>query len=362
MPMSMLQKVLASLTAVAVITAIGLYRFGDPLIERALERQVVRNLSGAAFHEMTGGLDVVLCGSGSPMPDPTRAGPCVAVIAGERVMIVDVGSGAVRHLAPAGIPVGKVEDVFLTHFHSDHIDGLGELMMQRWANGARSSPLPVHGPTGVQDIVAGFNRAYAQDFSYRIAHHGPKIVPPSGAGGVAVSFAPPAQGQGTVVLDEGGLKVTAFAVDHAPIAPAVGYRFDYRGRSVVISGDTKKSANLQKFATGADVLFHEALNRRLVNILTRGAAQAGAANIEQITRDIENYHTTPVEAAGIAQAAGVRELVFYHLVPAVPYRLLERMFTRGVRDVYQGHFVVGRDGTWIDLPADSTAIRVGRRP
>jgi len=162
-------------------------------------------------------------------------------------MVVDVGSGAVRRIGPAGIPMSKVEDVFLTHFHSDHIDGLGELLMQRWAGGAHEAPMPVHGPTGVEDVVAGFNQAYLHDDEYRVAHHGPKIIPPHGAGAWRCVRAA-GRGQGVVVLDVDGLKVTAFAVSHLPITPAVGYRFDYLGRSVVVSGDTVKSANLQKFA------------------------------------------------------------------------------------------------------------------
>jgi ribonuclease Z len=357
----MLKKLLLAALAVVVLGAVGLRFFGGPLIERAMKRQVVRNLSGEAFQEMTGGLNVVVCGAGSPMPDPARAGPCVTVIAGTRVMVVDVGSGAVRRMAPAGIPVGQVADVFITHFHSDHIDGLGELMLQRWGNGANTAPLPVHGPSGIENVVAGFNLAYAADATYRVGHHGPQIIPPGGAGGVAAPFALPAAGQGVVVLDVDGLKVTAFAVSHAPISPAVGYRFDYKGRSVVISGDTTKSANLQTFAAGADVLLHEALNHELVNILTEGARDAGAANIEQITKDILNYHTRPVEAGEIAQAAGVKHLVLYHIVPALPLRPMERMFVKGVSDVYDGKVTVARDGTWLSLPADSDVIKAGMR-
>ncbi len=357
----MKRKILIAVFAIAALSAIVWQVAGDRLVAAAMRRQVLRNLSGAAFAEMTDGLNVVLCGAGSPLPDPTRSGPCVLVIAGQRVMVVDVGSGAVRRIGPAGIPMSKIEDVFLTHFHSDHIDGLGELLMQRWAGGSRDAPLPVHGPKGVEDVVAGFNQAYAHDDSYRVAHHGPKIIPPTGAGGVAMPFDLPAEGQGLVVLDVDGLKVTAFAVSHPPITPAVGYRFDYLGRSVVISGDTTKSANLQKFAEGADVLVHEALNPDLVRIMTDAATEAGAANLAQITRDILTYHTTPTQAAEIARDAHVKQLVFYHLVPALPYAPMEKMFVRGVSKIYGGGVTVARDGTWIDLPANSDAIKVGKR-
>jgi ribonuclease Z len=363
--MSLLKKGLVAFVAIdLLLVAIALLTgqdLGERVLRHVMQRQVERNLSGAEFKEMTDGLNVVLCGAGSPLPDPRRSGPCVLVIAGERVMVVDVGSGAVRRIGPEGIPMSKVEDVFLTHFHSDHIDGLGELMMQRWAGGHHASPLPVHGPTGVEDVVAGFNQAYSHDDQYRVAHHGPKIIPPTGAGGVAVPFALPEAGQGVVVLDQDGLKVTAFAVSHPPIVPAVGYRFDYKGRSVVISGDTTKSANLQKFAMGADLLLHEALNPEMVNILTEGATAAGATDLAQITRDIVGYHTTPVQAAEIARDAGVKQLVLYHIVPALPFKPLERMFVKGVDDVYKGGVTVARDGTWIDLPANSDVVKVGSR-
>ena len=349
------------LSLVTVTTAIAAF-WGEPLLLGLMRRQVVHTLSGAAFAEFPDGLNLVLCGAGSPIPDPTRSGPCVAVIAGQRVMIVDVGSGSVRNLAPQGIPLGRISDVFITHFHSDHIDGLGELMMQRWGNGANETPLPVHGPSGIERVVEGFNLAYAQDDAYRTAHHGPQLLPPGGAGGTALPFALPAPGVGTVVLDADGVKVTAFTVSHPPIVPAVGYRFDYGGRSLVISGDTVKSANLQQFATGADLLVHEALSPELVRVLTEGAAEAQAANIRQITVDIVGYHTTPVQAAEIAEAAGVRQLLLYHIVPALPYRPLERIFVKGVDQVFHGGVTVGRNGTWISLPARSTAVRVGQRP
>src|SRR5581483_6658157 len=102
---------------IAAVLVIGWQVAGDRLVAAAMRRQVVRNLSGAAFAEMTDGLNVVLCGAGSPLPDPTRSGPCVLVIDGQRVMVVDVGSGAVRRVGPAGIPMSRIEDVFLTHFH-----------------------------------------------------------------------------------------------------------------------------------------------------------------------------------------------------------------------------------------------------
>lgn len=357
----MWKKAGLALIALLALAAVLNRTVGDRIILRLMEKQVVDTLSGKRFAEFGDGLNLVLCGSGSPFPDLGRAGPCVAVIAGEQVLVIDSGSGSARNLAPAGIPAGKIAAVFLTHFHSDHIDGLGELLLQRWGNGAHTTPTPVIGPAGVEQVVAGFNQAYTQDFSYRVAHHGPKIIPPGGAGGVAQPFALPAPGQGLVVYDVAGLKVTAFAVDHRPIAPAVGYRIDYKGRSAVISGDTVKSATVEQFAKGADLLVHEALSPDLVDLIAGGARQAGAANIEQISHDILNYHTTPVEAAQIAQAAGVKHLLYYHLVPAMPVKRLEPIFLRGVAKAYAGGVTVGRDRSWVQLPAGGSEVIVGHR-
>ena len=335
--------------------------FGDRMLLRAMHKQVVSTLSGEAFAQYADGLNIVLCGAGSPMPDPDRAGPCVAVIAGERIVVIDVGSGAVRNLAQLGLPVGRVEALLLTHFHSDHIDGLGELMLQRWAGGSRDTPLPVHGPAGVESIVDGFNMAYGHDFGYRVAHHGAKVIPPSGAGARAFAFVMPGEGEERVVLDGGGLRITAFSVTHAPVEPAVGYRVEYRGRSAVISGDTIKSDNLARFAQDVDLLVHEALAVHLVDIITGGARVADAPNMAQIMLDIHDYHTTPVQAAELAQAVRAKHLLYYHIVPALPLKRLEKLFVQGVSEVYDGPVTVGRDGTWFQLPENSDQVVLRRR-
>lgn len=351
-----MKRTIFAIVAVVLIVGGLAYAFRVPLAVRIMERVVRQNLESSLLDEVPDGLHVALCGAGSPLPDPERSGPCVAVIAGRKLYIVDAGSGSSRVLARMRLPQGRIEAVLLTHFHSDHIDGLGELMLQRWVGGTHQEPVPVYGPMGVQDVVVGFKQAYGQDGIYRVKHHGVDIVPPEGAGGIAEPFAMPANGESTVVLDGDGLKVTAFRVDHSPVDPAVGYRFDYAGRSVLISGDTKKSPNLQKFADGVDLLVHEALAPQLVAVLTRAAASAGATNIEKITKDILNYHTTPVEAAEIARDAGVRQLLFYHIVPPLPLGPLQEAFVEGVAEVYDGPVTVGRDGTFFSLPAGSDAI------
>jgi ribonuclease Z len=173
----------------------------------------------------------------------------------------------------------------LTHFHSDHIGDLGELNIETWAQG-RDHPLRVYGPPGVEQVVGGFAQAYSLDEGYRIAHHGAALMSPENWQmkplAVKIDTAPwasPCAGGSATVLEENGLKVTAFTVDHAPVAPAYGYRFDYKGRSVVVSGDTIKCANLVAVAAGADVLIHEAQAAHLVKLIQEAAEQIGNARI-----------------------------------------------------------------------------------
>lgn len=353
-----MKKFAIGIFVLALVVGAFSWLFQERIAMRLMERVVTQNLRTTLIDDLPDGLHVVLCGAGSPLPDVERSGPCAAVIAGGKLYVVDSGAGSSRVLARTRLPQGKVDAVFLTHFHSDHIDGLGELMLQRWAGGGRSEPLPVFGPAGVEVVVAGFNQAYSQDFVYRVAHHGNDTVPRSGAGGVARPFTPPSDGRLEPVLEDGDLKVSSFLVDHAPVSPAVGYRFDYKGRSLVLSGDTAKSANLQAMAEGVDLLVHEALSPKLVGVMTRAAAAAGVTNVEKITVDIIDYHTTPVEAAEIARDAKVGHLLFYHIVPPLPLAPLRKVFLEGVADVYDGPFEIGRDGTMVQLPAGSERIEV----
>lgn len=355
----MSKRRVALLALLLVAAALWLAR-GEVAL-RLMERALARNLGADPLAGLPDGLHLLLCGAGGPLPDPLRSGPCAAVIAGRTLVVVDAGTGGARNLQRLGFAPGLAEAVFLTHFHSDHIDGLGELALLRWTGAAREAPLPVHGPAGVEEVVEGFARAYRQDAAYRVAHHGPGVVPPSGAGMTARPFPAPAPGEAPAVFESNGLRVTAFAVEHEPVRPAVGYRFDYGGRSLVISGDTKKSASVAAQARGVDLLVHEALAPQLVARMNAAATAAGRANLAKITADIPDYHTTPVEAALIAQQAGVRHLLFNHVVPPLPLPGLDVVFLEGVSAAFAGDFTLGRDGTWVSLPAGSDAVEVSRR-
>ena len=346
---------------VILLAAAALWALRAPLALVVMDRALARNMGGDPIAALPDGLHVLLCGAGGPLPDPVRSGPCAAVIAGHTMVVVDAGTGGARNLQRLGFAPGRADALFLTHFHSDHIDGLGEMAMLRWTGAAHDTPLPVYGPAGVEEVVEGFDRAYRQDASYRTAHHGPVAVPPSGAGMTAHPFPLPAPGEAPVVFESNGLRVTAFAVDHGPVHPAVGYRFEYGGRSVLISGDTSKSANLEAQARGVDLLVHEALAPQLVKHMHDAAEAAGRANLAKITNDILNYHTTPVEAAEIAKAAGAKHLLFYHVIPPLPVPGLDVVFLEGVSQAFSGGVTLGRDGTLVSLPSGSQAIEVSQR-
>jgi ribonuclease Z len=356
--MSKTQKALLTVLAICVLLVVSAFMFQRQIATQLLKQVAKKNVGRNIIPTLPDGLHLALCGTGSPFPDPTRAGPCSAIIAGDRLFIVDTGEGSARNLGYMGIPAAKIEAVFLTHFHSDHIDGLGPFMLQRWGVGTFQTPTPVYGPTGVDKVVDGFRAAYVLDFGYRVAHHSEKIMPPGGSGGKGMPFALPPVGQGdaVVVLDDKGLKITAFRVDHAPIDPAVGYRFDYKGRSVVISGDTKKTPSVQAIAKGVDILVHEALQPALVKILETEFADHKLNNMSQVMRDILNYHTTPEEAAAQAAAAGAKALVLNHIVPPLPLRFAYPAFLGDAAKFYDQPITVGEDGMLFSLPANSTSI------
>jgi ribonuclease Z len=342
------------LGAVLVVAALCLALFQlpgvqDRLVERALARAV-----GASPDDLfeADALRVLLCGTSSPLPHPDRAKACVAVFAAGRLWVVDTGPGSWNKLALWRIPGRRIGAVLLTHFHSDHVGDLGQFDMQTWVAG-RPDPLRVFGPPGVERVVAGFEEAYALDTRYRIAHHGADLLPEDVGRMQARPIVAPA-----VVLEEDGLKITSFRVDHRPVTPAFGYRFDYAGRSVVVSGDTIKHPGLVEAARDADVLVHDALASHVVSAIGEAAAEAGRNRIAKIMGDILDYHATPVEAAAAANEAGVDLLLFYHLVPPPPNRIFEPVFVRGVEDVRPDGWLLGDDGLLVELPIGSDALEI----
>lgn len=356
-----LKQLLLGAGAVLLAAGAAAYVFRAELAVAAASRVAERHLSTTGLEGLPDGLHVGLCGAGSPFPDERRGGPCTLVLAGERLLVFDAGSGATRRIGQMGFQAGRIQAIFLTHFHSDHFDGLGELMLQRWVQGVHQAPVPVFGPRGVEKLVDGLMTAYEQDRGYRVAHHGMATIPPGGFGGEPQTFEAPKQGRITVLRD-GELEVSAFNVQHSPVHPAVGYRIDYKGRSVVISGDTTRSDAVAQAAQGVDLLLHDALSLTLVDTLGQAAQRAGRANLHKVFADITDYHATPEQAADTARQAGVRTLVLHHIVPALPpLPGLEKAFLGGAPGRFDGPLHVGLDGDLFSLPAGSTTVTHSRR-
>jgi ribonuclease Z len=335
-----MKKVIKTLgLALSVFCLLGCRSFIDSTIERRMTQQ---QEDEAAF--LDGRLQVVLVGTGGPMASEDRVSTAIAVLAGGAFILVDAGPGVVRNLGLQGLPLGSLSAVFLTHFHSDHISDLGELAFMSWAQGRVQGRLPVYGPKGVEQVVEGYNMAYGLDSGYRTAHHGEAVMPSGAAGCIATTLTVSDPEKATVFFERNGLKASVFIVDHDPAQPAVGYRFEYRGKTVVITGDTKKIPSLIEHARGADLLISEALDDRLVAAMSSVADRIGRQRLARLLTDVQDYHMTPVQAAEVAQEAGAATLVFVHIVPPLVNFAAERHFMSGVKAAFDGKAILGEDG------------------
>ncbi len=346
------------------VLAIGACILAVPSVEDAIFTRFVEHHLRTGNQALLKGdaLKVLLCGTSAPSADPHRAQSCVAIIAGGKYYLVDTGPGSGRNLELWQLRGRELGAVFLTHFHSDHIGDLGEVNTNAWLAGHPGS-LQVFGGLGVERVVHGFNEAYGLDQRYRTSNSGAQLLPPAADEMqplVIQMQGPPisSKDRRSLPMYFGDLTVTAVEVNHDPAEPAYGYRFDYRGRSAVISGDTDYHPPLAAAAQGADVLVHEAQSQHLVQLIQRVAANVGNARIAQTMGDIQHYHTDPLEAARIANDAHVRLLVTTHLNPPVSNSFLHRMFYRKMSSVRAGRWISGKDGTLVTLPVGTRDVNV----
>jgi ribonuclease Z len=281
---------------------------------------------------MTGGCDfkVTLLGTGTPVPSPHRFGPSTLIEAGDQKLLIDAGRGAAIRLCQLGIPLGRIDALLLTHYHSDHTSGIPDVWLTGWLQshfGTRRKPFRVIGPVGARTLMENLERAYALDIEIRIADE--KLKP----SGIAVEVEEYVEDG--VVYDQNGVKVIAFEVDHGDvIKPAYGYRIEYGGRAVVMSGDTRFHPNVISYGKDADLLIHEV------------AAARPALMKEAFIQRIIAHHTSPREAGLVFAQAKPKLAVYTHLVLLAseqisPVTLGE--LVAETRETYGGPLEIGED-------------------
>ena len=244
-------------------------------------------------------IEITLLGTGSPIPDPNRAGPSTLVRAGGQVFLVDCGRGVLQRAAAVGVGAAGLSALLVTHLHSDHIGDLGDLLITRWITtfAPEPAPLPIIGPPGTAETVEATLKAFGHDIGYRMAHHADLNAPP------AVEVHECTEGP---VWDRDGVSIRVAPTDHRPVAPTIGFRIESGTTSAVLAGDTVPCAGLDELASGADALVHTVIRKDIV------------VNIpQQRLQDICDYHSSVEQAAATADRAGVGALVMTHYVPAL---------------------------------------------
>ncbi len=343
-----MKKTLIVLLALLVIVGIGRALLKVPAVQDiALERGTAAIAKrGAVPLPESESLRVYVCGSASPL-GMGQAQSCIAVITPEHFYLIDSGAGSTDNISRLGLPTSQLDGLLLTHFHSDHIAEIYEVNLNSWVQG-RPQPLTIYGPQGVDEVVNGVNASYRQDRIYRTGHHGADLLPPALGVLQHKTIAP------GVIFEDGDLKITAYVAEHPPIHPAVGYRFDYRGRSVVISGDSNVTGETLKIVDGADLLLHDALSLPTVSALSKALAAANQPRQSKIVADVMDYHASAESLIELGKKSNVDMVAFYHLVPVPPNPLLEDVFLRGAPE----NFLLTEDLMWFELPIDSDDIVV----
>ena len=241
-------------------------------------------------------MQVIILGSGSPLPDPDRAGPSTLIRTAAGDLLFDSGRGVLMRSAAVASGAGAFRALFLTHLHSDHITDLNDVFTMRWVTTFQPTPLPVFGPDGTARLLEAIEAMLEPDIGYRLAHHDDLRWRPTAA---------VTQVDSGVIFVEGSVRVSVAPTDHAPVRPTVGYRIDDGERSVVIAGDTVPCTGLDELCQGADVLVHTVVRRDLIE----------GVGLPRLT-DVLDYHSSVPDAARTAERNGVGTLVLTHLVPA----------------------------------------------
>jgi ribonuclease Z len=246
---------------------------------------------------------VTFLGTGSPIPDGSRAGPATLVQAGGINLLFDCGRGVLMRLAAAGVPTSAMLHLqLLTHLHSDHVTDFNDVVTTRWVTSPVDSPLPVVGPPGTAAFAERTVETLAADIGWRRMHHDDLEWDPGVL--VAEVESGPVQHE---VLDAAGVSVTVAPTEHRPVHPTIGYRVDHDGRSVVVAGDTVPCDGLASLVAGADLYVQTVVREDLIEQIQSPRLQ-----------DVLDYHSTVAQAAQTAASGGADTLALVHMVPPPP--------------------------------------------
>jgi ribonuclease BN (tRNA processing enzyme) len=272
---------------------------------------------------------ILLGTGGGPRPRKVSSASAQVIVTSNAAYVIDCGDGVARQLVMAGVPLTAIRHVFITHQHSDHTADYGNLIWLAWAAGLKSR-VDTWGPPPLEKMTKLFFEMNAYDIDTRISNEGRVPLVP-------LVHVHEIRDGGAVMSDE-DVKVTAALVDHPPVVPALGYRFDARDRSIVISGDTAPSDNLVRLARGADVLVHSVMYPAAIDRLV-----GRVGNAAMLKQSILAHQTSAEDAGRIAQAAGVKTLVLSHLVPPDDPQVTDEMWIDAARSQFRGQVILGRD-------------------
>ncbi|MGD9034500.1 MAG: MBL fold metallo-hydrolase [Desulfobacteraceae bacterium] len=326
--------------------AIGYFTFDlDRFLYRVAKKELEKDTHDSLQRD---GIEILLIGTGSPRHAKNRGQSCLGVIAAGQFMLFDAGQGCMGRLAEMEAPLVQISVVFLTHLHSDHMSGLGEVINNTWVMG-RSNKIHVHGPPGTRALLSGFAEIYKEDIEDRVARRGKDDLDSS------LAVAEPHivtvnDKEAHTVYEKNGLVVKAFLVEHPEWKYAYGYRIEYAGRVLVVSGDTRFSKQVIRHAKGADILIHEAFNKRMLDAAQRAADDLKIKLSAKAIREIKRTHTSTLEAAKVAKEAGVDKLVLTHIIPPLPNIITEKIFVLGMDEIYKGDIILAADGMRLLLP------------
>ena len=338
---------LGALVAIGVAAFFWVQNNKMALIKSQIDRNIEAMLETQTFPASR--FEVVFCGTGSPQYNPDRGQPCLGVIVGGRFFLFDAGQGSAWQLTEYGLPFLSLDTIFITHLHSDHMSGVADVIHTGWIQG-RTHIVDVVGPPGTDALLDGIYEAYKDDVDERVNAMGEgSLLEGQYAFGASHEVDIEAD-EVVTVFDEDGILIQAFKVDHPDWSAAFGYRVDFGGKSIVISGDTKYTKAIGKHAQGVDYLIHEVINMEMMRSAGSAMEKHGAGITPERLELIAAVHTPTLEVAQSAVDANAKTLVLTHLIPPIPAStFVESAFVEGMDKVYEREIIVARDGMRLTL-------------